>query len=278
MEYTESPIQKSNFHCKYLDKKQKYFYKKKFCFEFCTCDEKLNITCSKNDILNNSFSLDDWKVINFFNISIKFIKERTDIEKNKTFFSTTKLTIFNGFLKDFENMKKFPNLVTLDLSKNRLNSINSTILNSLNVLQNLILTKNNLIYLNENGKNLLPNSLLYLNITFSNFDNIHSNFLSNLNNLKIFDLSHSIINEYSKDILNNLNNLHEFYMKNITFKQKHFTKAMFNNFESIELLITDKYKFCCFINSRKVYCEPKKSDTNSCGELINSIILKGKNK
>ena len=174
------------------------------------------------------------------------------------------------FPKDF--FKPLIRLVIVDLSYNRIKRLTSRLFETQAILERLILVGNfetltleSDVFIGTTSLESLEMKDLYIaKITRMAFAS------QTLKSLKIYDSEIEQIEDYF---------LEGCSVKNLflnSSKVQSFTKTMFDAANEIQLLVTDKYKFCCV---RPWYlpednCLPHKNEFSSCNDLINSDVLR----
>lgn len=269
--------EKEAIRCSKGDDFEKNMCEPVLCPKNCVCQQHVILTCLINHpILNkdNLIKSDSWKIIKFSNFSFKpngykFFEHG--------FIYLLKLEIFNCSIERIDKLNNLFNLIVLNLTKNLIRELFNEDFKLMKILQILILSENNLICIEKDFK--FPESLITLNLSFSNVKKFSLSSFHYLKNLNLLDLSNSNLNEYSDKLLNELKKLKYLNIKKIIFKNENeeFRLKHFKNLKNLKKLYCDKKKFCCFIKFyRKIvdcYLNERESLKN-CHQIIPSIFQK----
>lgn len=260
----------NNYKCPYGEEFDESLRKNTTCPKSCTCLWTLYLSCKGPLIIENL--LPSWRIVSL---------HRIEIHNNlfSTFFyNTISLEIVNSSLESLPLLQKFPNLVKLNITLNKIKFLEKAAINLKN-LQIFVLVSNDGLIAIEQKDNTFPNTLITLSLTFSIIEKISYDNLKNLKNLINLNLTSSVIHKFQFEIFQTFSKLEILDIKNIEIpkEQKLNSRVNFKYLTSLKYLYSSDYKYCCHLTGQNLtICEPKrKEDTSSCEQMITQTILKG---
>lgn len=178
-----------------------------------------------------------------------------------------------------ENMKNFtsdiylPNLIILILKKNKIEYLNSIIIQNYSLLQYLDLSYNPIEIL-ELTRNL--NEIIYLDISYTKINNLNNNFFIKILKIKIIKLINCKLINIDKNLFLHNYKLYEVYL-NSTIINKHYLYHLTYHLKNIQIFYSQYHKLCCYLikYSFNVHnCYPMKSVFNTCSDMLSTNIIR----
>lgn len=234
----------------------------------CRCYNENNIICERKATSPNIFELNTLHVDNIRYMDLKNFDKITGVYRNTYL---VYLKVENCKITNVKKIFSTPNLVYLNITKNKISRLFD-----------------------------YPNSEIYLlqtlDISYNPIKNI--SFLSRLNNLKVLDISYTKVEKMSSNLKKGLKKLHVLKIRGcdinsvdsnifLSYELKIFDLSMSNIPPTYRLKLVDRQKkiesfkskyfsLCCYLwkKIKSVECFPSKSIFQSCTDLLGSNFLK----
>ena len=242
------------------------------CPPSCECNG-LAIDCSGRLLLDNATS---WipPTTRWLDISLN-PNATTLVQLNETnVHNMVHLNVSHTMLKHLSDipLEFMTNLIVFDISYNHLTTIGSNAFLSQSRLKNLIFKENHEIIIFETNAFSGLESLTDLSLSFLHVSSISEASFSGLQ-LENLHLSNNMIYDVSPSAFQSLK-VDKLFLNKTEIMS--FSRNMFLGIESVKLMVSDAYKFCCIRPEFLVEddCYPRKDEFSSCADLMRSEFLR----
>ncbi|XP_064082336.1 G-protein coupled receptor GRL101-like isoform X2 [Macrobrachium nipponense] len=263
---------------------------------YVQCNSKFDCLQSATDEENCTFACDSDFICSCFHLtancsSLKLTKF-PDIEKNINIYILANNSLYKTLHK--EPVVNRPQIIHLDLARNKLKFLRNGTFKHLWRLKELNLKDNNLTYLREGTFTGLHN-LTNLQLTGNQIHSLGPFAFSGLLTILNLDLSHQRLTHIAPKAFHGLKNLKALFLQNnniTTIDEKTFfglhnlkklnlkenplsnvSKDTFAVLPNLNTLITDEWHWCCLAPQVET-CLPRGDQFSSCEDLMSNIVLR----
>ena len=242
------------------------------CPEDCECFG-LSVDCSQANVSNTSVvsfsSTTRWVDANHNNNLFRHL-----YSQRHTFIYLAYLNLSSCVISSFESdfFLFMKNLLTLDLSNNKLDRLTSNLFIGQRKLKILKLDGNlELLRIDSNAFSGLHAMNQFV------FSRLHIEQLSRYSfqglHLKVLDLSYNIIEKAEDGVFEDLA-VESLYLNYTNIKR--FKKELFQGLQNTSTIVTSAYKYCCIRPSSldEQNCYPHQDEFSSCADLMRNDILR----
>ncbi|XP_068207296.1 G-protein coupled receptor GRL101-like [Palaemon carinicauda] len=230
------------------------------CLKSGTDEENCTFPCSR-DVPCSCYHLSA-------NCSSLELTKFPHIEKNINIYIFANNSLYETLHK--EPVVKRPQIIHLDLSRNKLKFLMNGTFRHLWRLKELNLKDNNLTYLTEGTFTGLHN-LTNLQLSGNQISSLGPFAFSGLLTVLNLDLSHQRLNDIAPKAFHGLKNLKALNLKNNPLSN--VSKDTFAVLPNLNTLITDEWHWCC-LAPQAATCLPKGDQFSSCEDLMSNVVLR----
>ena len=165
------------------------------------------------------------------------------------------------------------NLLTLDISFNKIKVLKSNMFDGLSRLENILLIGNPIEFI-ENDAFVGLSGLHEVDLSGSKLKLIRPGIFEGLTNIALLNLSYNLIEIVLDDSFQYLGKLNKLDLQ--SNKITSFQAGIFNSLDSLTALYTDSFTFCCVRPDTvtESNCYPQPNEFSSCEDLMRQDVLR----